>query len=122
MPSAWVTQKYLCAKIFQRFALLFSWPGTATLDAGDDPASNSLLAAQARRLEELMHGYQQKFEAVLLPLVNKLIQSENTEDTAIGLNILASLCGLTREAMAPAAEEMENNQSLSNLNEVQRLL
>lgn len=57
-----------------------------------------------------------------LPLVNKLIQSENTEDTAIGLNILASLCGLTREAIVPAAEENENNQSLSNVNEVQRLL
>ena len=59
---------------------------------------------------------------MVLPLVNKLIQSENTEDTAIGLNILASLCGLMREAIVPMAEENENNQSLSNLNEVQRLL
>lgn len=69
-----------------------------------------------------MQGYQQKFHSVVLPLVNKLIQSENTEDSAIGLNILASLCGFTREAIVPAAEESDNNQSLSNLNEVQRLL
>lgn len=102
-------------------ALLFNWPGQAGIDLNSqfDHAPNH---AQAKRLEELMRGYQQKFHAVVLPLVNKLIQSENTEDTAIGLNILASLCGLTREAIISMMEENDNNGSLSNINEIQRLL
>ena len=32
MSSAWVTQKYLCSKIFQRIALLFNWPATTPID------------------------------------------------------------------------------------------
>lgn len=58
MPSAWVTQKYLCSKILQRVALLFNWPATASIDFGEEQADNGHLAAQAKRLEELMHGYQ----------------------------------------------------------------
>jgi hypothetical protein len=122
MPSAWVTQKYLCAKILQRMALLFNWPGSAGIGEQQNQFDNSPPHTEAKRLEELMGGYQQKFHAVVLPLVNKLIQSENTEDTAIGLNVLASLCGLTRDSIISIMEENDNNGSLSNINEIQRLL
>jgi len=76
--------KYLCSKFFIIAAQQFEWPKT-----------------DENKLPKLNHK--------LFLLINKLIQSETTEDKAIGLNIMASACGLTRDISLKFADVLEEN-------------
>lgn len=71
--NAWVSQKYLGIQILTKVAQLYN-------------------------KDSVSQGRNQKLHTTCLSLVAKLITAGNSEDVACGLNLLAGLCGLTKQA------------------------
>lgn len=68
-----MSQKYLCIQILTKVAQLYD-------------------------KDSVNYGWKQRLHTTCVSLVAKLITTDNSEDVACGLNLLAGLCGLTKQA------------------------
>ena len=62
-------------------------------------------------------NYQTRLKQVLFPLLNKLLQSNESENKAGGLNILGSFCGLASIQQTSKASKNRNVEGISQFDE-----